>query len=128
MHRLDGVHHQVQDDLLQLDFVAFHGRKLIVEVRLNFYAVFLQIVPQDCQHRPDKAVDVDGTSLVRIFSEHRTNIGDDIRSAMTGFPDMGQRGLRSINIGRLSRKPAQRRTGARRNARERLVDLMSDGG
>ena len=67
MHRLDGVHHQVQDNLLQLDFVAFHGRKLIVQVRMNFYVVFVQIVPQDCQHRQDKAVDVDGTSLACIF-------------------------------------------------------------
>ena len=71
--------------------IAFYGRKLIVELHLKFYAVFLQIDPYDRQNRQDEVVDVDSAALVRLLSEHRTNARDDIASAMTGFHNLCQR-------------------------------------
>src|SRR5262249_32299118 len=58
-HGLDAVHNQVQDNLLQLHLVALHRREVFVEVRLEFYAVLLELETHDRQNRQDDLVDVD---------------------------------------------------------------------
>ena len=105
MHRLDGVHREIQDHLLQLDWVGFHGRKLIVEVRFNFYTIFLDIVPQIANADKIRELMSTGLRFIPLFSKHGTDVGHHIRRAMSSFPDMGQRGLCFFNIGGLSHKP-----------------------
>jgi hypothetical protein len=42
-HGLDGIHHQIQNDLLQLDLIPKDGRKVLAEVRATFNAVLSQV-------------------------------------------------------------------------------------
>src|SRR5262249_43463953 len=84
MHRLDCIHDQVQDHLLQLDLVTDYAGKPLVEFSLKVHAVFQQIDPHNIQNRQNKIVDVDRSSLVHILFEHRANACDDVARAMTG--------------------------------------------
>ena len=73
MHRLDGIHDQVQDHLLQLNLVAVHGRNFVVKLRLKLHAVLLQIDPHNRQNCIMSSLMSTGVRSLRILSEHRAN-------------------------------------------------------
>ena len=70
LHRLDGIHYQVQDDLLQLDLVALYGGKLIVEVCLSLYEGNLrqaldrqQLLIKEVNHRVNNSLSIVASML-----------------------------------------------------------------
>src|SRR5215470_9000430 len=128
LHSLDGIHDEVQDDLLQLHLVAFHDRNVLVELRLKLHAVLLQIDPyksQDCQNDP---VDVDRNYLVCAFPEHRANARDDVACTMAGSHNAFQCRFCLFNIGLFHAKPTQSCTGPGYDTGQRLADLVSESG
>ena len=58
-HRIDGIHNQIQNHLLQLDLIAKHRRNLIVEFRFKINLMFSQIDVDQPQNCPDQFVDID---------------------------------------------------------------------
>ena len=55
----DGIHDQIQNDLLQLDLIAKHRRNLIVEFQFKINLMFPQIDVDQLQNCPDQFVDID---------------------------------------------------------------------
>src|SRR5258705_6839023 len=126
LHTLDGIHDEVQGDLLQLHLVAQHGWEVFVEVCLKVYAMLLQLNThsrQDCQ---DDLVDVSRRPLRRLLFEHRANVPDYVACAMTGSHNGLQCSLCLFKIRLLHTKPTQSCTGPCRDTAERLPDLVSE--
>ena len=57
VHRLDGIHDEIQDRLLHLDAVALHAWKRCVELGHDLDAMLAQLDPQKLQDGQDQLVD-----------------------------------------------------------------------
>ena len=51
-HGFDGIHHEIQGHLLQLDLIADNGRKMFTEVDLTFNAALPQVHINQSQNGP----------------------------------------------------------------------------
>ena len=97
-HGIDGIHDQIQNDLLQLDLIAKHRRNSIVEFRFKIDPMFPQIDVDQLQNCPDQFVDIDRRFVFRVLSEHRPDVRDDVACAVTRSLNLIQRGSRLVNI------------------------------
>ena len=59
------------------------GRKVLAEVNATFNALLPQVHIDQPQNRPDQLVDIDGTFLLRILSEHGTDARDHVACVMS---------------------------------------------
>lgn len=57
-HRVDAVHDEVKNDLLQLDSIGHDRRKVWMQIRLDGNAMLLQLMTGKRQHFRDCAVDI----------------------------------------------------------------------
>jgi hypothetical protein len=112
---------------LHLDAVAFHARKIFVELGLDLDVVLAQLDPHKVKDGQDQRIDVDRIPLARVLPEHRANAGDDLAGAMTGVHNVRERDTRLLDVGLLRREPAQGRARPCRYSGQRLVDLVRQG-
>src|ERR1700730_7432025 len=123
LHRLDGVHDQVENDLLQLHPVAFQGRERFIELGAQIDFMLLQLVAHDSKNREDQLVDVDRVSRLRFLPEHSAKARDDFTCTVTGPFDLIQRVSRLIYAWLFQSEPSSGGAGCRYNPGQRLIDL-----
>ena len=68
MHGLNGIHNQIQDDLLQLNSVTSHVWQSIIQLRVNLDLMLFEFILPESQNLQDNPIDVDRKFFVRIFS------------------------------------------------------------
>src|SRR5260370_19804012 len=107
MDGFDGIHDQVQDNLLHLDPVAFNNRKLLVKLSSKLNSALPQIDLYNGQNCGDEMVDVDGAFFVRLLFEHRSDACDDVAGAMACGDYVGYQLAHLGNIRPVRRKPAE---------------------
>src|SRR5262247_2230734 len=105
LHGLDGIHDEVQDDLLQLHLVALYGQEMLAELCVKLYVMFLQLNTHNRQNCQDDLVDVSRYLCRRILFEHRAHAGDDVAGAMAGSHNALQCCFCPFKIGLLRADP-----------------------
>src|SRR5258708_29979858 len=98
MQGRDDIHQQIQDDLLQLDFVACYAWQPIIELRLELDSILSNLVTPERYNRQNNPVDVDRDSIVGISFEYRSDIVNDLACAKACTLDLIKRGLRLVNF------------------------------
>src|SRR3954470_21713703 len=87
-HGLDGIHDQVQKNLLQLNAVDRDEWQALTQFDPQRYAVALQIAPLKRENVVDQSVDVERDTLPSILAEDRTGTLDDVAGVEAHADDL----------------------------------------
>ena len=79
MHRIDGVHHQVEQHLLQLNPVALDVREIVTELCPHGHPGTLQLAGYEQQQLADGGVQVGRRERRRRPAEDGAQPRDDVR-------------------------------------------------
>ena len=126
-HGIDGIHGQIQEDLLQLDRIGQDLREAIGQLGFDEYAMPLQPAVNKHENFANEVVDAKHNFLVIVLFENRPDTFDHLAGAMGIVDDLRQCRPRLIDVGCRTREPAQAGASGCRNRRQRLVDFVSDG-
>src|SRR3984957_12145363 len=81
-HRLDAVHHQIQDDLLKLDSIAHDRTKIGRQGGFDPYAVAAKLAAHKDDHFPDHFVDIKWDHFGRRLAREGSDALDDFAGAV----------------------------------------------
>ena len=127
-HRVRGVAEQVQDDLLELDAIAGDDREIIGELRLKNDAISLKVAQRQRDDLSRGVVQIERLQRELPLAEQRTQARDHVRRAVA-IANRAPRGFaRAVDVRRIGGQHPQTGAGVGDDARERLIDLMSDRG
>ena len=76
-HGLDAVHHQVQEDLLDLPRITFDGRDHLVAAHFHLHAELLELETQEQYGVLRRLAEVDDAERARLGLAHAEHTGDD---------------------------------------------------
>ncbi len=85
-HRLDPVHDQVQDELLQPDPVSPHREQILGQSLLDHDGVLLHFGLDEAEHLSDQLIDVHERHLAVRLLHERTRMRDHVARPL-GVPD-----------------------------------------
>src|SRR5215472_12592285 len=127
-HRFHRVDEKVEYHLLQLDPVSLNEWQALRELSPQRDAIPLNFAPGQGDDLLNDLVEVQQILLRHRPLGERTDAGDDL-ACPPGIPDDADESLASLrHIWLRPGEPAQTRLRADEYGRDRLVDLMSDGG
>ena len=127
-HRVRGVAKQIQDDLLELDAIAGDDREIVGELRLKNHAISLKVAQRQRNDLSRGLVQIQRLQRELLLAEQRTQPRDHIRGAVA-IANRAPRGFaRTVDVWRIGIQHPQTGAGVGDDARERLVDLVSDRG
>ena len=127
-HRFDAIHDQVQQNLLQLNSVAQHRSISSGQVGLERDAVAPQLDSGERQHFSYDVVDIEPGQLRTGLLDERPQTANHVACARAVSHDARECVSRLIEIRLLTIQPVQTCRAVRRDAGERLVDLVGDRG
>jgi hypothetical protein len=127
-HRIDAIHDQIQQNLLQLNSVAQHRSIASGQVGLERNALAAQLAGGERQHFSYDVVDIEPGELRTGLLGERSQTADHVACARAVPHDSGECIPGLVEIGLLPIQPVQTRRAVRRDAGERLVDLVGDRG
>src|ERR1700730_1549349 len=90
-HGIDRVRNQIQEDLLQLDAIAQDLKRFCFKFGLERNLLVLQLALHKREDLLDQLVQVDRSSFLTIFLEHRSDRTDNLARTMTVVDDARQR-------------------------------------
>ena len=126
LHRLDGIHHQIQDDLLDLNAVCRDEWLGGGQAHVEHDRMPLQVAAQHGRGLGDRLVDVQRPNTRGHPPEECADAADNVAGAPAVPLDQAEVVSSFLHVRWLSRQPAERRTGVGNHAGERLVDLVRD--
>src|SRR5258708_469726 len=127
-HRLHAVHHQVDDDLLQLDAAGEHRRQIAGEVELQSDAMVLNLALDQGDALGDDLVQVEKRRLLRRLPGERAQPLDDLAGTLAVTDYAFHRAADLAELRLLAVEPAQAGLAIGDDAGERLVHLVGDRG
>src|SRR5207342_1365481 len=98
-HGLDGIHDQVQKNLLQLDAVGRDEREALTQFDPQRHAVTLQIAPLEHENVIDQLVDVELDASPSILAEDRAGALDHVAGVETHADDLRESYPHFVEIG-----------------------------
>ena len=125
---LNSIHQQVQKDLLELDPIAPDQRQVWRQGHFQSHAVLLEFRTHERKHVTDDASQVTRPVGDRRSRQQGANPGDHLPCPFAVLHDGRQRLSDTVQVGSVRFQPVQARAGVRDDSRQRLVDLMGDGG
>src|SRR5207245_354151 len=81
-HSFGSVHHNVQDDLLQLTTMAKHHREPCGQLKLQHNPASMQLAVQQCDGLADDVVDDEQSLLLATLLEDRSDRLDRLAGTM----------------------------------------------
>jgi hypothetical protein len=127
-HRVGSIAEQVEGHLLQLDTIADDRREVLGKLRPQNHPISLKIAQRQCNHFSRELVQIECLQREFLLAEERTQSRDYIGGAVGIANGSLHCFARTVHIPGISIQPPKRDTGIGEEARERLVDLVGDGG
>ena len=90
-HRFDRVDDEIEDNLLQLDAIAFDERQTLPEFRLHRRAVLHRFATGELNHLADRLVYVHPVLPWRRLFDELTDAADDVAGAIAVLDDTTER-------------------------------------
>jgi hypothetical protein len=114
--------------LLKLDAIAGHGRQSLSELQVQDHSAPLELAAGKSDHFAYHLVQIHRLGHRGLVGKQRAQAAHHFRGAM-GVPDRAAGRLaRAFEVGRLGGQHPQAGPGVRDDARQRVVDLVGDGG
>src|SRR5262249_22211322 len=123
-HRLDTVHHEIENDLLQLHSVTKHGRQIGGQIHAQRHTFSGRFIPRQLDDLSNGLVDVQPRLLRIGFPQERSNPGDDLARPIPIADDAPGGFASLIEVGRGAVQPSQAGAAFIHVGRERLVDFV----
>jgi hypothetical protein len=83
LHRVDAVHHEVHQHLLQLHAISHHLREVCRDCRPNGYTALSGLGVQEQCHLSNQFVDIDHLPLQRPLLEGQADAFDDVARTLS---------------------------------------------
>jgi hypothetical protein len=125
-HRLNGVHDQVEDHLLELDPISLNVRPVICQLPLNGDAVFHSFAVDQGNDFKDSIVDIERVSSQRLFLHEAENPTKNVACSIGVF-DHALNGLFCfLDFGLVSRELTQSGKTVAHHCGKRLSEFMAN--
>ena len=126
MHRIDGIHNEVEDHLLQLNPITWYERYIFIQIGVNLDRPSRVLALSEHKDLAYKLVQIDRDTRRRVALEHRADTINDIVDAVTVTNDRLKNCPRFANVGICSFQPAQPGLCICYNGGDRLFDFVRD--
>jgi hypothetical protein len=117
---------KIQNDLLNLDAVAFHRRQILVEFMPDHDPVVLQLAQRERDHFPRRIIQVYRLGRNFLPLEKGPQARDNLGGAIPIANRASRRFARTLDVRGIAVQHTQACAGIRHDARQRLVNFMRD--
>ncbi len=125
---VDRVGDQIDRDLLHLDRIGPHLGQALGEVGLHLDRGALALDLGEAERLAQQGLDVDSLATAEVLGQHAARTAHHGAGALRIAGDALQGRAGFIQVGRALGQPAQGRLAVGHDRRDRLVDLVGDGG
>src|SRR3989454_7840829 len=125
-HRLDTIHHEVDEHLLELDSITEDGAQRRRQVHPQRHPMAEHRGAHQRDHVADDVVDVQPRFVWLGLRSELADALDHVRRPVALLHDGGQRVADHVEVGTGRRPPVEGRVGVGHDGGQRLVDLVSD--
>src|SRR5580704_11479300 len=127
-HRIDGIHHEIHENLLQLHAIDHDLGKIRRQLRPNYYVVSRCFAAEEDDHPSNNFVYLHQLPLRRTLLEELADSADDFGSTRPIVHDSLGSVARLFQIGMIARQPAQAGVGVGDGSGNRLIYFVRQGG